>query len=309
MKSTRDALGEVLLEYVNDLRVVVLDADTSSSTKSSEFAKRCPHRFFNVGCAEQNLIATAAGFACAGKIAIACGYVIFVTGRPWEQIRNFVAHDNLNVKIFATHGGFTNAPDGSSHHSLEDIAALRVIPRLVVIVPADYEEAKQAMKAAIEHPGPCYVRLSRSASPPVFGGDYKFTLGKAVTLREGGDVTIIANGNMLCRALAAAEHLKQEGISAGVMNFSTVKPADEGAVLKAARESGAIVTAEEHSIHGGLGSLVAEIVSATYPVPVELVGVRDSFGQSAEEPEELYRAYGLTAEKIEEACKRAVKRK
>jgi transketolase len=285
-----------------------LDADTSSSTKSAEFAKRCPERFFNVGCAEQNLIATAAGFAYAGKIAIACGYVIFATGRPWEQIRNFVAHDNLNVKIFATHGGFTNAPDGSSHHSLEDIAALRVIPRMVVIVPADYEEAKQAMRAAIEHPGPCYVRLSRIASAQIFGTDYKFVLAKAVTLKEGADVTVIANGNMLCRALVAAEHLKQEGISAGVVNFPTVKPADEEAILRVAKESGAIVTVEEHSIHGGLGSLVAEIVSASYPVPMELVGVRDSFGQSGE-PEELYRAYGLTAEKIEEACKRVIKRK
>jgi transketolase len=308
MKSTREALGEVLLEYVNDPRVVVLDADTSSSTRSVEFARACPERFFNVGCAEQNLIATAAGFAYAGKIAIACGYVIFVTGRAWEQIRNFVAHDNLNVKIFATHCGFTNAPDGSSHHSLEDIAALRVIPRMVIIVPADYEEAKQAMRAAIEYPGPCYVRLSRIASPQIFSTDYRFILGKAVVLREGKDVAIIANGNMLYRALLAAEQLKQEGISAGVVNFPTIKPADEEAVLKVARESGAIVTAEEHSIHGGLGSLVAEIVSSSYPVPMEMIGVRDTFGQSGE-PEELYLAYGLTAEKIIEACRRVVKRK
>ncbi len=308
MKSTRDALGEVLLEYVEDARVVVLDADTSTSTKSAEFAKKCPARFFNVGCAEQNLIATAAGFAYAGKIAVVCGYVIFATGRPWEQIRNFVAHDNLNVKIFATHGGFTNGPDGSSHHSLEDIAALRVIPNMTVIVPADYEEAKQAMRAAIEYPRPCYVRLSRTASPPVFGPDYKFAIGKAAILREGSDVTVIANGNMLWRALEAADALKREGTSVRVINFSSVKPADQEVVLKAARETGAIVTAEEHSIHGGLGSLISEILAPSYPVPMDFVAVRDRFGQSGE-PEELYQAYGLTAEKIKEACLGVLRRK
>ncbi len=308
MKSTRDAYGECLVELSADPRIVVLDADTSVSTRTNKFAAKCPDRFFNVGCAEQNLVATAAGFAYAGKTAIATAYAIFATGRPWEQIRNFVAHDKLNVKIIVTHAGLTNGPDGASHHSLEDIAALRVIPNMTIIVPADAEEAKQAIRAAVEHPGPCYIRLSRAESPVIFGPSYKFELGKGVVLRDGRDLAIIATGNMVAKALEAAEILEKKGINARVINISTIKPIDREIVLNAARETGAVVTAEEHNAIGGFGGAVAEVLGAGQPVPVEFVGVRDRFGQTGE-TEELYETYGLTAEKIVEASKRVLSRK
>jgi transketolase len=308
MKSTRDAYGEVLAELSMNERVVVLDADTSTSTRTSKFATKSPNRFFNVGCAEQNLIATAAGFAYAGKIAIASAYAIFATGRPWEQIRNFVAHDRLNVKIIATHAGLTNGPDGASHHSLEDIAALRTIPNLTVVVPADAEETKQAIRAAIECDGPFYIRLSRAESPVIFDSSYEFKLGKGTVLKDGKDATIIATGNMVAKALDAADVLAKEGIKVRVINISTVKPIDQGLILAAARETGAIVTAEEHNVYGGMGSTVAEVVGANEPVPIEFVGIMDRFGQSGE-TEELYEIYGLTSERIVEAVKKAVSRK
>lgn len=308
MKSTRDAYGEVLAELSQDKRIVVLDADTSTSTRTNKFAAKSPERFFNVGCAEQNLIATAAGFAYAGKIAIATAYAIFATGRPWEQIRNFVAHDKLNVKIIVTHAGLTNGPDGASHHSLEDIAALRVIPNMVVVAPADAEETKQAIRAAIEYDGPCYIRLSRAESPVIFDSSYKFELGKGVIVKGGNDVTIIANGNMVAKALEAADALAKEGVGARVISLPTVKPIDKELIAAAAKETGAIVTAEEHNVYGGLGSAVAEVVSAIEPVPMEFVGVADRFGQTGE-TEELYEAYGLTSENIVAAVRRALSRK
>lgn len=308
MKSTRDAFGEILLELSSDQKIVVLDADTSTSTRTNKFAAKSPERFFNVGCAEQNLIATAAGFAYAGKIAIASAYAIFATGRPWEQIRNFVAHDRLNVKIIATHAGLTNGPDGASHHSLEDIAALRVIPNMVVVVPADAEETKQAIRAAVAHDGPVYIRLSRAKSPVIFDSSYEFKLGKGVVLREGTDVTIVAAGNMVAKALEAAEELAKEGIEARIVNLPVIKPIDEELILQAATETGAIVTVEEHNVYGGLGSAVAEIVGGGKPVPIEFIGVRDKFGQTGE-TEELYKAYGLTVENIVEAAKKVLLRK
>ena len=309
MKSTRDAYGECLIELGKDERIVVVDADTSTSTRTNKFAKKYPDRFFNVGCAEQNLIATAAGFAYAGKIAIATAYAIFATARTWEQIRSFVAHDRLNVKIIVTHAGLTNAPDGASHHSLEDIALLRVIPNMTVIVPADAEETKQAIRAAIEHHGPCYIRLSRAESPVIFDSGYEFKLGKGAVIREGNDMAIIAAGNMVPKALEAAEVLAKERISARVINLSTIKPIDEEVVIKAARETGAIVTAEEHNVFGGLGSAVAEVVSTNEPVPMELIGVKDRFGQTSGKTEELYEIYGLTASAIVEAARRVLLRK
>lgn len=308
MESTRDAYGEILAELSLDKRIVVLDADTSTSTRTNKFAAKSPDRFFNVGCAEQNLIAAAAGFAYAGKIAIATAYAIFATGRPWEQIRSFVAHDKLNVKIIVTHAGLTNGPDGASHHSLEDIAALRVIPNLTVIVPADAEETKQAIRAAIEHDGPFYIRLSRAESPVIFDSSYEFKLGKGTIVRNGTDVTIIAAGNMVAKALEAADALVKDGVKARVVNLSTIKPIDRELILAAARETRAIVTAEEHNAYGGLGSAVAEVVSANEPVPMEFVGVADSFGQTGE-TEELYEVYGLTSKNIVEAAKRALSRK
>lgn len=308
MKSTRDAYGECLVELVADKRIVVLDADVSTSTRTNKFAVKCPERFFNVGCAEQNLIATAAGFAYGGKIAISTAYAIFATARTWEQIRSFVAHDNLNVKIIVTHAGLTNGPDGASHHSLEDIALLRVIPNMTVIVPADAEEAKQAIRAAIEHPGPCYIRLSRAKSPVIFDSNYRFMLGKGAVLKDGRDLTIIAVGNMVVKALEAAEILEKEGVSVRIVNLSTIKPIDREIVSSAARETGAVVTVEEHNVIGGLGGAVAEVVSAEQPVPIELVGVKDKFGQTGE-TEELYKVYDLTAEKIVEASKKVFSRK
>jgi transketolase len=308
MKSTRDAYGECLVELGKDERVVVIDADTSTSTRTNMFAKKYPNRFFNVGCAEQNLIATAAGFAYGGKIAIASAFAIFATARTWEQIRSFVAHDNLNVKIIVTHSALTNAPDGESHQSLEDIAMLRVIPNMTVIVPADAEETKQAIRAAIEQQGPCYVRLNRAESPVIFDSSYEFKLGKGAVIRDGSDVTIIAAGNMVSKALEAAEILAKE-ISVRVINLSTIKPIDEEIVIKAARETGAIVTAEEHSIIGGLGSAVAEITSTKIPTPIEFIGVKDKFGQTGVTTEELYEIYGLTTKDIVEAVQRVLLRK
>jgi len=308
MKSTRDAYGECLVNFGKDERVVVIDADTSTSTRTNMFAKKYPNRFFNVGCAEQNLIATAAGFAYGGKIAIASAFAIFATARTWEQIRSFVAHDNLNVKIIVTHSALTNAPDGESHQSLEDIAMLRVIPNMTVIVPADAEETKQAIRAAIEKQGPCYVRLNRAESPVIFDTGYEFKLGKGAVIRDGDEVTIIAAGNMVSKALEAAEILAKE-ISVRVVNLSTIKPIDEEIVIKAARETRAIVTAEEHSIIGGLGSAVAEITSTNIPTPIEFIGVKDKFGQTGVTTEELYEVYGLTVSAIVEAARRILSRK
>ena len=308
MKSTRDAYGECLVELGKDERVVVIDADTSTSTRTNMFAKKYPNRFFNVGCAEQNLIATAAGFAYGGKIAIASAFAIFATARTWEQIRSFVAHDNLNVKIIVTHSALTNAPDGESHQSLEDIAMLRVIPNMTVIVPADAEETKQAIRAAIEQQGPCYIRLNRAESPVIFDSSYEFKLGKGTIIRDGDEVTIIAAGNMVSKALEAAEILAKE-ISVRVINLSTIKPIDEEIVVKAARETRAIVTAEEHSIIGGLGSVVAEITSTNIPAPIEFIGVKDKFGQTGVTTEELYEVYGLTSSAIIKAARKALLRK
>jgi transketolase len=308
MKSTRDAYGECLVELGDDERVIVIDADTSTSTRTNLFAKKYPDRFFNVGCAEQNMIATAAGFAYGGKIAITSAFAIFATARTWEQIRSFVAHDNLNVKIIVTHSALTNAPDGESHQSLEDIAMLRVIPNMTVVVPADAEETKQAIRAVIEHKGPCYVRLNRAESPVIFDSSYKFKLGKGSVIKDGKDVTIIAVGNMVSKALEAAEILAKE-ISVRVINLSTIKPIDEEIVIKAAKETGALVTAEEHSIIGGLGSAVAEVTGTEIPTPIEFIGVKDKFGQTGVTTEELYEAYGLTTGDIVEAVRRALSRK
>jgi len=308
MKSTRDAYGEVLAELSSDERIVVLDADTSTSTRTNKFAAKSPNRFFNVGCAEQNMIATAAGFAYAGKIAIATAYAIFATGRPWEQIRSFVAHDKLNVKIIVTHAGLTNGPDGASHQSLEDIAVLRVIPNITIIVPADAEETRQAIHTAVELDGPFYIRLSRAESPVIFDSSYKFKLGKGTIVKDGDDVTIIAAGNMVAKALEAANILAKDGEKARVVNLPTVKPIDRDLILAAAKETGAIVTAEEHNIYGGLGSAIAEVVSTREPVYMEFVGVLDRFGQTGE-TEDLYKTYGLTSENIAAAAKRVISRK
>ena len=299
LKSTRDAVGDVLpklgLRYGN---LVVLDADLSVSTKSSCFAERFPQRFFDVGCAEQNLMGMAAGLALSGKIAVACSYAIFASGRAWEQIRNVIAYDNLDVKVVVSHAGLTNDSDGSSHQALEDIALMRVIPNMHVIVPADFYEAKRAIEAAVATKGPFYVRLSRSRTPVVFDRSYAFKLGRTMELCDGDDACIFSCGVMVPEALHAAGALRRRGIRARVVDVASIKPLDGKAVVKHARATGVVVTAEEHSIYGGLGSAIAEVLRGI--VPMRMVGVRDRFGQSGG-IDELMREYNLTSADIQKA--------
>ncbi len=299
MMATRDGYGKALLELgEKNEQVVVLDADLSKSTKTAEFGKTYPDRFFNVGIAEQNLMGLAAGLSTTGKIPFASTFAMFATGRAFEIIRNSIGYPNLNVKICATHAGITVGEDGASHQALEDIACMRVIPNMTVIVPSDGPEAIEAVKAAAEYYGPIYLRLGRSGVPTINDGpDYQFEIGKGVTLREGKDITIIATGIMVSEALIAAERLKEKGIEARVINIHTIKPLDDELIVKAAKETGAVITAEEHNIIGGLGSAVAEVLSEKAPVPMKRIGVKDTFGESGK-PKELMEKYGLTGDEI-----------
>ncbi|AFS79078.1 transketolase, C-terminal subunit [Gottschalkia acidurici 9a] len=308
--ATRDAYGEALKELGKTNKdVVVLDADLSGSTKTSVFAKEYPERFINVGIAEQNLIGTAAGLATAGKIPFASSFAMFATGRAFEIIRNSVAYPKLNVKVAATHAGLTVGEDGASHQALEDISVMRTIPNMVVICPADGVEAKNAVLAAAEYEGPVYIRLGRSKVPTVFNEEnYKFELGKGIELSDGNDVTIIATGVMVSKALEAKEELLKQGVNARVINIHTIKPIDSEIIIKAAKETGAIVTAEEHNIIGGLGSAVAEVLVENSPAPLERVGVKDTFGESGS-GDSLLEKYGLTKENIVESAKKAISRK
>jgi len=296
LKSTRDAYGDALLKFGNNNDVVVLDTDLSTSTQTNKFAKKYPDRFINVGCAEQNLIGVASGLALAGKISFASTYAIF-SSRAWEQIRNTVAHDNLNVKVAVSHAGLTNGPDGASHQSLEDIALMRVLPNMTVIAPSDAIEAEMAVLSEADRKGPAYIRLNRVKSPVIFDDNYKFTLGKAVKMNEGNDVGIIATGTMVHEALEAARLLKEDNIEASILNIHTIKPIDKNSIIKLAKETGAIITVEEHSIYGGLGGAVAEILGENYPVQMRILGVNDRFGESGEY-EELLTKYGLKAKNI-----------
>lgn len=304
--ATREAYGKALVKLgkIND-DVVVLDADLSKSTKTNDFLKAYPNRFFNMGIAEQNLVGAACGFAAAGKIPFASTFAMFATGRAFEVIRNSVCYPKLNVKICATHAGITVGEDGGSHQSVEDISLMRSIPNMTVVVPADGVEAEKMIFAAAEFNGPMYVRLGRSAVPTIFEEDYNFEIGKGVVLREGNDATIIACGIMVNEAIIAADMLKEENINVRVINMSTIKPIDTELIIKAAKETKAIVTAEEHSIIGGLGSAVSEVVSENYPTIVKKVGVNDSFGESGT-PNELLEKYGLTAKNIVEKVKEAL---
>lgn len=304
--ATREAYGKALVKLgkMND-DVVVLDADLSKSTKTNDFLKAYPNRFFNMGIAEQNLIGAACGFAAAGKIPFASTFAMFATGRAFEVIRNSVCYPKLNVKIAATHAGITVGEDGGSHQSVEDISLMRSIPNMTVVVPADGIEAEKMIFAAAEFDGPMYIRLGRSAVPTIFEEDYNFEIGKGVVLRDGNDVTIIACGIMVNEALIAADMLKEENINARVINMSTIKPIDTDLIIKAAKETKAIVTAEEHSVIGGLGSAVSEVVSESNPTIVKKVGMNDCFGESGT-PGELLEKYGLTAEKIVEKVKEAL---
>ncbi len=307
--ATREAYGKALAELGgSNGRVVVLDADLSKSTKTADFARVFPERFFNMGIAEQNLIGTAAGLAASGKIPFASTFAVFAAGRAFEQIRNSVAYTGLNVKIAATHAGVTVGEDGGSHQSVEDIAVMRSLPNLTVFVPADEAETFGAVRAAAEIDGPVYIRLGRAGVPPVHGQGFRFVPGKAVIIREGRDAAIIATGIMVAAALKAASALAGEGIEARVVSMHTIKPLDVEAVLSAARETGALVTAEEHSVIGGLGGAVCEAVCQLYPVPVKRVGLPDVFGESGK-PEELLEKFGLTPSGIADAVRGAVKMK
>lgn len=308
-KATREAYGEALKKLAaNNPNVVVLDADLSGSTKTSEFKKVSPERFFNVGIAEQNLIGTAAGMSLAGKIPFASSFAMFAAGRAFEIIRNTVAYPFLNVKIAATHAGLTVGEDGASHQAIEDISLMRSIPNMTVINPADCIEAEQAVLKAAEYVGPVYIRLGRMAVEDVYDSSYQFEIGKGVELKNGNDVTIVATGIMVHKALKAAALLKEQGIDARVINIHTIKPIDKEIIIKAARETKAIVTAEEHSIIGGLGSAVLEVLSDTCPVPVKRIGVMDTFGESGK-PEDLMEKYMLTEKNIEDSCKEIMKMK
>ncbi len=308
-KATRDAYGEALVALGRtNPDVVVLDADLSKSTKTALFAAEFPERFFNAGIAEQDMMGIAAGLAASGKIPFPSTFAVFAAGRAYDQIRNSICYPNLNVKIGASHAGLTVGEDGASHQMLEDIALMRVLPNMTVVVPADATEAAKAVPALAARPGPAYLRLGRPAVPVLFDDDYPFEVGRAALLREGRDVAILACGVMVASALQAAEELAAAGIEAAVLNVSTIKPIDQEAVTWAARTFGALVTAEEHSVIGGLGSAVAEVVAETVPVPVVRVGVRDVFGQSGK-PAELLAHYGLTPAAISQACRDVIARR
>jgi len=296
--ATREAYGNALAEFGSDERVVVLDADLSKSTKTEIFKKKYPERFFNMGIAEGNMMAVAAGMATCGKIVFASTFAIFASERGCEQIRNSICYPRLNVKICATHAGISVGEDGASHQCVEDIAIMRSLPNMTVISPCDAVETRHAVKAAMDYIGPVYMRLGRLGVPVLFDeSSYKFELGKGITLNKGNDVTIIATGLMVHIAADAVKKLAEEGISARLINIHTIKPIDKDIIINAARETGAIVTAEEHNVFGGLGSAVAEVLVQNYPVPVKMVGMEDTFGKSGK-PAKLLEYYGLTAENI-----------
>lgn len=308
-KATREAYGNALARIGKEnTNIIVLDADLSKSTKTDTFKNVCPDRFFNVGIAEQNLISVGAGLAAAGKIPFVSSFAMFATGRAFEQIRNAVCYPKLNVKVCATHAGITVGEDGATHQSLEDISCMRTLPNMTVVVPADERETEAVVEWAASYEGPVYVRLGRAGVDDVTAEGYTFVPGKSTTLVDGSDVTIIACGALVGPAVEAAKTLAESNVSARVINMASIKPIDAEAIVKAATETGAIVTAEEHNIIGGLGSAVSEVVVANKPVPMEFVGVRDTFGESGT-PKELMAKYGLTAKDIVEAVKRVITRK
>ena len=299
-KATRESYGAALAELGEKYDFLVLDADLAAATKTGMFKKKFPERFFDCGIAEGNMMSVAAGIASTGTTVFASTFAMFAAGRAFEQVRNSIGYPHLNVKIGATHAGITVGEDGATHQCNEDIALMRTIPGMTVICPADATEAYAAVEAAILTDGPMYMRFGRFAVPdltPELVPDYKFEIGKGVTYREGKDVTIVATGYMVHLAVEAADILKEQGIDAGVINIHTVKPLDTALIADAAKRTGAIVTAEEHNVIGGLGSAVCEAVAQSCPVPVLRVGVEDQYGRSGKVPE-LLEIYGLTKENI-----------
>jgi transketolase len=302
-RATRAAFGETLIELAGEgMDVVAVEADLSKSTTTAAFGAEYPDRFFNVGIAEQNMIGTAAGLAVAGKIPFTGSFAVFATGRAYDQVRNTVCYSGLDVKLAPTHSGITVGPDGGSHQMLEDIALMRVLPGMTVLVPADYNSAKGALRAAAATPGPVYVRLGRAGVPEVYPDGAQFEVGKAHVLREGSDVSIMACGIMVGEALEAAQTLAEAGVSAEVVDVATVKPLDVDTIVDSASKTRAVVVAEEHSIVGGLGSAVAEALGENAPTKLKRIGVRDVFGTSGD-PAELMEHFGLTASDIAEAAR------
>jgi len=301
--ATREAYGNALAEFGDDNRIVVMDADLSKSTKTEVFKKKYPERFINMGIAEANMMAAAAGMASCNKIVFASTFAIFASGRTYEQVRNSICYPALNVKIGASHAGITVGEDGASHQTFEDIALMRVIPNMTVVNPADAVETRAAIKAAIETDGPFYIRLGRLGVPVIFDeADYKFELGKGVQIADGKDLTIIATGYMVSIVMEAAKILESEGIKARIINIHTIKPIDKDIIIKAAKETGSIITVEEHSVIGGLGSAVADVVVENCPVPMKMIGINDKFGKSGK-PEHLLEMFGLTPESIAKKIK------
>lgn len=301
--ATREAYGKALAELANtNENIVVLDADLSKSTKTSEFKAICPERFFNMGIAEANMVSVAAGLSTCGKIPFVSTFAMFAAGRAYEQIRNEIGYPHLNVKIGATHAGISVGEDGATHQCNEDIALMRTIPGMTVINPCDDVEARAAVKAAYEIDGPVYLRFGRLAAPVLNKEDYKFEVGKGVTMREGKDLTIVATGLMVSSALEAAEKLSQDGIEATVINIHTIKPLDEDLIVESAKATGKVVTVEEHSVIGGLGSAVCDCLSAKCPTPVTKIGVQDVYGHSGPAVE-LLKEFGLDGEGVYKSIK------
>ena len=305
-KATREGYGDALVELGREHNdIIVMDADLAGATRTGTFKTVFPDRFFNAGIAEANMVGVAAGLASCGKTVFASSFAMFATGRAYEQIRNSVAYPQLNVKIAASHGGISVGEDGATHQCIEDLALMRVIPNMAVLNPADYFETKKAVKAAYEWDGPVYLRFGRLAVPVIFDETYPFEIGKGVQLKDGNDVTIVATGLMVNEAMIAAEQLMNEGIRARVINMATIKPIDRDILITAAAETGAIVTAEEHSIIGGLGSAVAEVLAETRPTPILRVGVEDTFGMSGP-AWDLLEKFGLCAANVAAKAKQVM---
>jgi transketolase len=309
MLLTRQGWADALLELgEKDPRVVVLDADLAKSTLTGLFKDKYPKRFFDMGIAEQNMINTAGGLSLTGLIPFVSTYGVFVSGRAWEQIRTSICYGELNVKFGGAHGGVSVGPDGATHQALEEITIMRVLPKMTLIVPSDYYETKKAILAAAKINGPVYVRFGREKVPVVTTADTPFEVGKAITMKEGKDVTIVACGAMVAEALDAAEMLEKEGINAEVINLHTIKPIDKDALINSVKKTGCVVTAEEHQMAGGIGSAVFEVLAQNYAVPGEMVGMNDTFGESGT-PKELMMKYGLTFKEIYEKSKKVFSRK
>lgn len=309
MVPTRDGFGEGLLILGKENKnVVVLSADLTESTRAAWFQKDYPERFFGMGVAEQDMFGTAAGLALIGKIPFACTFGVFASGRAWDQIRVSIAYMNLSVKIAGTHAGISVGPDGATHQALEEIALMRILPNMTVVVPCDALEARRATVEAAKIKGPVYLRFGRAPVPMITKEEDSFRIGRANVLREGNDITIFACGQMVYEAMLACDELKREGISARLINLHTPKPIDRDAIIRAARETGAMVTVEEHTVLGGMGSAIAEVVAQTHPVPIKMVGIKDRFGVSGD-PEQLFEYFGLTPKNIVIAAREALQMK